>query len=106
MLQLCQEVRVLINFIIQEHFLVLHLAIWRNRHSLPIQQFPLLRITAARESHVVLGPLHHDPWRSLQRTIPSYPPTANALPPTFPGLTPPGPAPWIIEPDPLLEQRE
>ncbi|XP_074031929.1 tay bridge kinase isoform X2 [Leptinotarsa decemlineata] len=61
---------------------------------------------AARESHLGLGPLHHDPWRSLQRTIPNFPPTVNPLPPTLPGLTQPGPAPWAIKPDPILEQRE
>ncbi|KAJ8928047.1 hypothetical protein NQ314_019417 [Rhamnusium bicolor] len=61
---------------------------------------------ASRESHLGLGPLHHDPWRTLQRTMPSFPPTVNPLPPTLPGLTPPGPAPWTIKPDPVLEQRE
>ncbi|KAJ8923431.1 hypothetical protein NQ315_001990, partial [Exocentrus adspersus] len=61
---------------------------------------------ATRDSHLGLGPLHHDPWRTLQRTIPSFPPAVNPLPPTLPGLAPPGPAPWTIKPDPILEQRE
>ncbi|XP_018566132.1 protein enabled homolog [Anoplophora glabripennis] len=61
---------------------------------------------ATRESHLGLGPLHHDPWRSLQRSIPNFPPAVNPLPPTLPGLAPPGPAPWTIKPDPVLEQRE
>ncbi|KAJ8959648.1 hypothetical protein NQ318_021835 [Aromia moschata] len=61
---------------------------------------------ASRESHLGLSHLHHDPWRSLQRTIPNFPPAVNPLPPTLPGLTPPGPAPWTIKPDPILEQRE
>ncbi|XP_060523223.1 autism susceptibility gene 2 protein homolog isoform X2 [Cylas formicarius] len=60
---------------------------------------------ASRESHLGLGPLHHDPWRTLQRTMPAFPPAVNPLPPTLPGL-PPGPAPWTIKPDPVLEQRE
>ncbi|XP_072394312.1 uncharacterized protein [Diabrotica undecimpunctata] len=60
----------------------------------------------ARESHLGLGPLHHDPWRSLQRTIPTFPPSVNPLPPTLPGLGPAPPAPWTMKPDPILEQRE
>lgn len=47
-----------------------------------------------------LGPLH-DPWRGLQRT---FPPSVSALPPTLPGIAPPGP--WTIKQDPILEQRE
>ncbi|KAG5894293.1 hypothetical protein JTB14_007437 [Gonioctena quinquepunctata] len=72
----------------------------------PFSMSPFAAAAAARESHLGLGPLHHDPWRSLQRTIPNYAPSVNALPPTLPGLTPPGPAPWTIKPDPILEQRE
>lgn len=60
---------------------------------------------ATRESHLGLGHLHHDPWR-LQRTIPTFPPAVNPLPPTLPGLTAPGPSPWSLKPDPILEQRE
>lgn len=62
----------------------------------------------ARENHLAsLGQLHHDPWRSLQRSMSSFPPSVNPLPPTLPGLGPPGPpAPWTIKPDPILEQRE
>ncbi|CAH1116333.1 unnamed protein product [Phaedon cochleariae] len=58
---------------------------------------------ASRDPHLGLAPLHHhDPWRSLQRSVPAYPPPAgNPLPPTLPG-----PAPWAIKPDPMLEQRE
>lgn len=50
-----------------------------------------------------LGLQLHDPWRGLQRTIPSFP-GVSALPPSLPGLPPP--APWTIKPDPILEQRE
>lgn len=46
----------------------------------------------------------HDPWRGLQRTVPSFPPSVSSLPPTLPGLPPP--APWTIKPDPIMEQRE
>ncbi|XP_045478502.1 extensin-like isoform X3 [Harmonia axyridis] len=46
----------------------------------------------------------HDPWRSMQRSVGSFPPSVNPLPPTLPGLPPP--APWSIKPDPILEQRE
>ncbi|XP_076274162.1 tay bridge kinase isoform X8 [Rhynchophorus ferrugineus] len=61
---------------------------------------------ASREAaHLGLSPLHHDPWRSIQRSIPGFPSAVNPLPPTLPGL-PPGPAPWTIKPDPVLEQRE
>lgn len=60
---------------------------------------------ATRESHLGLGPLHHDPWR-LQRTISAFPPAVNPLPPTLPGLSAPGPSPWSLKPDPILEQRE
>lgn len=60
---------------------------------------------ATRESHLGLGHLHHDPWR-LQRTIPTFPPAVNPLPPTLPGLNGPGPSPWTLKPDPILEQRE
>ncbi|XP_050299005.1 autism susceptibility gene 2 protein-like isoform X3 [Anthonomus grandis grandis] len=54
--------------------------------------------------HLGLSPLHHDPWR-MQRTLPGFPPSVNPLPPSLPGL-PPGPAPWTLKPDPVLEQRE
>lgn len=50
-----------------------------------------------------LGPLH-DPWRGLQRTVPNFPPSVNALPPSLPGLAPP--TPWTLKPDLILEQRE
>ncbi|XP_019881497.2 fibrosin-1-like protein isoform X3 [Aethina tumida] len=61
----------------------------------------------ARDSHLAPSLLPHDPWRSLQRTMPGFPPTVSALPPTLPGLPPPGPPPpWSIKPDPVLEQRE
>uniref|UniRef100_A0AAR5QAP4 Uncharacterized protein n=1 Tax=Dendroctonus ponderosae TaxID=77166 RepID=A0AAR5QAP4_DENPD len=59
---------------------------------------------ASREA-AHLAALHHDPWRSMQRSIPGFPPAVNPLPPTLPGL-PPGPAPWALKPDPVLEQRE
>lgn len=66
----------------------------------------MAQYAAARDGHLGLGPLHHDPWRSLPRSIPPFPPAVNPLPPTLPGLTPPGPAPWSIKPDPIIEQRE
>ncbi|KAI4455897.1 fibrosin family member [Holotrichia oblita] len=50
-----------------------------------------------------LGLQLHDPWRGLQRTVPTFP-SVSALPPSLPGLPPP--APWTIKPDPILEQRE
>nr|XP_022916620.1 autism susceptibility gene 2 protein-like isoform X2 [Onthophagus taurus] len=50
-----------------------------------------------------LGLQLHDPWRSLQRTVPTFP-SVSALPPSLPGLPPP--APWAMKPDPLIEQRE
>ncbi|XP_018319057.1 autism susceptibility gene 2 protein isoform X2 [Agrilus planipennis] len=50
-----------------------------------------------------MGPLH-DPWRGLQRTVPTFHhPSVNALPPTVSGLAPP--APWTLKPDPVLEQQ-
>ncbi|KAJ8982541.1 hypothetical protein NQ317_005543, partial [Molorchus minor] len=62
--------------------------------------FSMTPFGASRDSHLGLSHLHHDPWR-LQRTMPSFPPTVNPLPPTLPG-----PAPWTIKPDPIMEQRE
>lgn len=68
--------------------------------------FTVSPFASTRDSHLGLGPLHHDPWRTLPRTMPGFPPSVNPLPPTLPGLPPPGPAPWTIKPDPVLEQRE
>ncbi|XP_048520220.1 autism susceptibility gene 2 protein, partial [Dendroctonus ponderosae] len=39
---------------------------------------------ASREA-AHLAALHHDPWRSMQRSIPGFPPAVNPLPPTLPG---------------------
>lgn len=63
--------------------------------------FSMSPFAAARD--LSLGPLH-DPWRGLQRTVPTFPPSVSALPPSLPGLGPP--APWTIKPDPIIEQRE
>lgn len=51
-----------------------------------------------------LGLQLHDPWRGLQRTMPTFSSSVGALPPTLPGLAPP--ATWTLKPDPILEQRE
>ncbi|XP_066153560.1 autism susceptibility gene 2 protein homolog isoform X4 [Euwallacea fornicatus] len=86
--------------------------------------FSMGPFAASREAALGLGPLHHDPWRSMQRAIPGFPPAVNPLPPTLPGIRPsypvkdnfadfskyaglpPGPAPWALKPDPVMEQRE
>ncbi|CAH1136027.1 unnamed protein product [Ceutorhynchus assimilis] len=67
--------------------------------------FSMSPFGASRGDHLGLGPLHHDPWRAMQRSMSGFPPAVNALPPSLPGL-PPGPAPWTLKPDPVLEQRE
>ncbi|KAL1498210.1 hypothetical protein ABEB36_009046 [Hypothenemus hampei] len=71
----------------------------------PFSMSPFGTAASRDAAHLGLSPLHHDPWRTMPRSIPGYPPTVNPLPPTLPGL-PPGPAPWTLKPDPVMEQRE
>lgn len=48
-----------------------------------------------------LGGLH-DPWRSLQRSIPVFPPNMNAA---LQSTSLPPPNPWSLKHDPVLEQQ-